>query len=95
MQKRYWLRGGVIGIIVNLILSFGLFIVALTVHDISDAYGATAEAISNFIGNILLYEPLSKGGFSGSEILIISLIYSFLIGGFMGWLYEKIKNRPE
>ena len=93
MRKRYWLRGGVIGVIVYFILSYGLWVVGMSAHDISDAYGATTEAVFNFIGNVLLYIPLSKEGFSSSEILIISLIYSFFIGGAIGWFYEKIKNK--
>lgn len=81
--------------VVCLVISFGLFIVGWSTHDISDVYGHFAENTFNFLGKIIITIPLGKEGFSGGESLMISIIYSFLVGGIIGWSFGKIKNRKK
>jgi hypothetical protein len=91
-MKKYWLRGGISGLIFGLILYVGLFLVAATgVHDISDTYGIIAEKIFNLFAHISLIIPLDRAGFSPGETFIISGIYTFVLGAIIGFIYGKIK----
>lgn len=95
LRRRYWLIGGVGGVIVALIMLLILYSVAVGVHDIGDAYGPLAESIFGFIGTVLLITPLSNAGFSLGVSVFIMIPYAFLLGALVGLLYGKIKKQKQ
>jgi len=90
--KRYWLSGGVSGLIIGVLLLTIIIVAGLSVHEIG-MYGIVPQKIFKFILNILLIQPLENQGFSFLESAIISLAYSAIAGSIIGYVYGKIKNR--
>ncbi len=92
-NKRYWLRGGIAGLVFNAIFTLPGIIIGIFAHDVSDAFGTVAEKIFNFFGTILLYIPLGKEGFQFPLLFVISFGFTSIVGAVIGWIYGKIKNR--
>lgn len=84
-QKKYWLRGGIIAILVVLIACLE-YVMRISLLNIL-ALPLLIWPDSNF----LLY-AISLGGHVNTSLVFLFLLY-FIIGSFFGWLYGKIKNR--
>ncbi len=81
MQKRYWLKGGIIGALI--------WIVAMLVKGIP-------LLIIFILSFPILALPFVNYGDSTQDPLINAItltVYGFLFGAFIGWIYGKIKNR--
>ncbi len=96
-QKRYWLRGGVIGLIA--ICLYVLFIVLS---------GSFAAGLMVYLPTLSLLNTLGLCSQSGSmlssgsgictpdlRIVPVILIEFVIIGIILGWIYGKMKNRRE
>lgn len=92
MKKKYWLKGGMISLIV-----FGTLIILII-------FGGRGSEVGGFFGLVLLFIAFpviilerffqfSFGPFSGFAILTIP--YSFIFGSIVGCIYGKIKNRNK
>jgi len=84
-----WLKGGLIGAGIGLILTIVMYI---------------AEFIFNInLVNIFLPIFITAWAFCGENnidcawrvILISSIIYSFLLGIFIGWIVSKVKKKSK
>ncbi len=90
-NKKYWLRGGTVGLIISiiiliLILLSPVYCVGLSV----DGTGCTSpQGIEAIIYNINL-----MANYLG-QLLFYFVILPILICIFFGWLYGKIKNRNK
>jgi hypothetical protein len=86
MQKRYWLRGGIIISVLYLVLAvaaiFGSHPNAAAVNSINMISPAQYFIPYNILGNM----PL---------VFFIGFFFWFVIGVVLGWLYGKIKNRNK
>ncbi len=82
MQKRYWLRGGVIGI---LIPSLALFI----------PIGSLVIAPLRVLTHPVLYAFHYYFGITSNPFipLVMVFVFYFIVGAILGWLYGKFKNR--
>ncbi len=86
----YWLKGGVIGLVIYLLIA--------TVSSIawSDKLIIPFVSFSGLIFNNFLAPLLGNGFLTESiSIIILSLIFYFISGSIIGWLYGKIKNRGK
>ena len=101
-QKRYWLWGGVIGIIV-IFLTIFIFIVSLFFSkDVSSKdFFYAIWLLFTGPGVMILGIETPSGGiinipdFLRLDVALVSIIFNFLPGAFFGWFYGKIKNRNK
>ena len=98
MNKKYWLRVALSLVVVHLILLIITFIIS------SSSTGPEAGFVWIWISLLdLPVLTLAKSFISGSFglketailVFVAGSIQWFLIGGFLGWLYGKIKNRNK
>ena len=80
MNKRYWLRGSVVSLIIGVILiafyKIGLLPVALLFWGLQVPYPGSE------LNELII-------------LVIISVVFYFIVGAVLGWLYGKIKNRKS
>lgn len=82
-QKRYWLWVGVVGIL----LSIGAY---YYLDNIGDSAIVNIPYFPAIIVSIVLFGL--DAGTNGPEPLIIFMIYGFIIGSIMGWIYGRFKK---
>jgi hypothetical protein len=93
-QKRYWLRGGVVGLIIMVIT---LFVVGYLSKPGACLNFGDAFLIPNPIHNVALHcQILFIGAYTKNPIgyLILPVVW-FLIGTIIGCTCGKIKNRNK
>ncbi len=81
-NKRYWVRGGIVFLIVEVIN-------AVTILWDVDPFGGYFGLELNYVPNMLI------GIFNSSFIpfnVTLYLLYGFVLGSLLGWLFGKIKN---
>jgi len=89
-QKRYWLRGGIIGVTGISLISLGLAMLGLVVL-VDNTFWTFAE----YLGSPII-SSLCSGWCIGTGIIVgspIFIVETFIIGAILGWIYGKIKNR--
>ena len=88
MQKRYWLRGGIAGLIFVILASF----LMLANRDLAESLILSTPImwVNSLISYGLYFIFGSKMSFLASYIVWPEY---FIIGAIIGWLYGKIKNR--
>lgn len=99
-QKRYWLRGGVVGLVMGIIV---LIVAMLTALNYDCPGGNCTPYWYDMIGYVSgwLSFPLTSfaKGFIGSSAYILNFIFIpatyFMYGAIIGWLYGKIGNRNK
>lgn len=83
-QKRYWLKGGLIGLVVVSVSSLtSLF---QSVCDIATVDGSDGCPV-------IIYAFSKRFEVDTMYFVIFSFLLYFVAGSFLGWLYGKIKNR--
>jgi|SRR3989338_8937736 len=93
MQKRYWLRWGLVIGAVSLLSS--LLVVSLP------TIGSTQETLLIFTAPVYIFLIPMSSNFSApdtKDLLLISIAGAFIwfcIGSFIGWLYGKFKDRKS
>ena len=80
MQKRYWLRGGIAGLVASIVIYLIVPAACSDFYRIGPIYPTDQP---------ICYALVVNGRWF--EILIIVLAF----GLFVGWLYGKIKNRKQ
>jgi hypothetical protein len=107
----YWLKGGVIGLIIP-ILSYFLFTLLYIIMILFVSIGFQSSLINSifvFIGSLLSYggNPMAiyllfntpgsnlEGGLLYAVLLPLSCLFYGLIGAIIGWIYGKIKSRGK
>ena len=88
-DKKYWLKGGIVGIIVN--LSYTIYMI-FTINP-GDRLGIIFATIHNVFGRILI-APFYRG-ISIYADFVAALITGFVVGIILGWIYGKIKSRKQ
>lgn len=99
MQKRYWLKGGILAVV--LAVAFTVIFKAVTGHPFS--LPVVLEFLPNLGGNLVTplfcNRSVPPGGWNipnlrciGNVLGVLFFAQFFLIGGLLGWLYGKIKN---
>ncbi len=84
MQKRYWLRGGVILGILSLVCGYAFNTVNTADFPLLDVlYFPVLVVVISFS----LFDPQMQ--------FVIFFVYGFIIGSILGWIYGKIKNRNK
>ena len=95
-QKRYWLRAGIFLVITHLILLIITFIKSSSSTG-EDAGWAWFWISLLDLPSLTLAKSFISGGLALKETTILVFIAGsiqwFVIGGFFGWIYGKIKNR--
>ncbi len=98
----YWLKGGLIGIIISIILILVNYIFILLEANLPDYITTPLFLLVQFV---LLTNPLTYlfwgfGGFYGSnvwfnftKILFLSSISFFIIGALIGFIISKFKSK--
>jgi hypothetical protein len=99
-NKKYWLRGGLIFVIISILL------MSTILFEIFDTPFGNFNLMKDTSNNLLFTLPFSQCGLitqcSGEGCMIcifaipvIILVDFFIIGTFIGWVYGKIKNRKK
>ena len=97
--KRYWLRGGIVALIIGAIYAV-IYLVAYNYFNIEIWNWGIAPGI--FLG-IMFSVLLGCDFWGGSNVgycvslqvisfVVVTLIIYFIVGMFLGWLYGKIKK---
>ncbi len=81
MNKKYWLRGGMIGAI----LTF-LHVVIIGTSIMNNLF---------FPAKLILHKIYFLGGQPSYAITVSYIISGFVYGAIIGWFYGKIKNRDS
>ena len=87
MKKRYWLRGGMVGLVLGVILDLWLLTQGACVGLNADGTSICPTKLSDIFLIDLKMTPVYF-----HFIVVITL---FLVGIIIGWLYGKIKNRNK
>ena len=100
MNKRYWLKGGIIGSVINIVLTILIFVLSPFLGLMLTYF--LAPFVSPFIFGVhpLListvaipyFSWMSLGVYFSIKVLLPVMVY-FLIGAIIGYLYGKNKNR--
>ena len=102
----YWIKGGIFGLIILLLLSISAFSVAIDCFGCSDDectrrlcptgfFFEKVRGIVNFpLIGVVLNIPLT-GSFLVLFNLVLYIAYYFAIGAIAGWIYEKIKSKKK
>ena len=99
--KRYWLRGGVISVILVGLITLILFILFPSQPNDMVPAASVPVLIGMAPVNLISYYLHINTNFFwssrlGSNIMtIISAIDYFLVGSILGWIYGKIKSRRQ
>ena len=88
-QKRYWLRGGIIGLIIGVVVDLWF---ASSMRCISSYLNADGTMGSMCPGKLDLFLTSLK---VDTIYYILTLFVIILVGLLLGWLYGKIKNRNK
>lgn len=83
MQKRYWLRGGILGVFLIAVMSVGLAFSGILYIPDNPFYWIVNLVVTNYDGSPYL----------GAIFWMVYILESFIFGSVLGWLYGKIKNR--
>lgn len=100
MDKKYWLRGGIIfTLIAFLYMAFPiiLLILGIRVGNFFKVIFYPQTFFVNFYCNNFIF-PYITGDFKGCNILMPQILITVLIimiGLLLGWLYGKIKNKSK
>ena len=93
-EKRYWLRGGLIGLVVGIVATIAIIPLTYSAEG-SDQIPAWLDAffymsmwLADFTDKLLPYFM------DGAVVVLIPITY-FLYGAIIGWIYGKMKNRGE
>ncbi len=101
--KRYWLRGGVVGVLVVLVFLLVDYMLFLTpfVFSSTDFGGFSfllflATAFTNPLFWLQEATGFPFSNYPGNLTMIfLDLLWFCVLGSFLGWLYGKIKNRNK
>ena len=89
-QKRYWLRGAIVAVMIHIGLSLILLsITGLHPTDNNDLIGLVFPNV--LLG--LLFVDFLPDIFGPWSVLCWLVLFWFMVGSFIGWIYGKIKNR--
>lgn len=86
VSKRYWLRGGLAGLVFSLaVISLSIIYFIFCFNDFESLVPSYCQSIDflNIPGNIFLF----VGGY------ISNILFYVFLGIFIGWIYGKIKSR--
>ena len=91
-KKRYWLRGGIILALVIVILDFagGYLFWVHSVPSLKFIVWASLISImpSSFINQL-------THGLMTPVMLPVNIVFYFVLGSIIGWIYGKIKNKTK
>ncbi|MBX4198131.1 hypothetical protein KW782_02230 [Candidatus Parcubacteria bacterium] len=101
MNKRYWLRGGIIGGIFSAVIILLGFIMDSPYNEFLIILGKPGEVIGKFIADLsgTCLTPAGGTDYLGCAGLYLAasviayLVFYILVGVVLGWLYGKIRNR--
>ncbi len=102
MNKRYWLKGAMIAVIIHIVLS--LIILSITGLNPIGNKDLIGLAFPNVFLGVPMYwlfgipiawimNILGNDFFGRWSMLWWLLLYWFAVGALIGWIYGKIKNR--
>lgn len=101
-NKRYWLRGGAIVVVLYIIVSLILIPFGNDGSFIGFDYWSyptllVVFGISNFIYSITSIDFTDRSFMFLSEytFIVYAVIIYFIAGSILGWLYGKIRNRKK
>ncbi|OHA25903.1 MAG: hypothetical protein A3C06_00415 [Candidatus Taylorbacteria bacterium RIFCSPHIGHO2_02_FULL_46_13] len=80
MKKRYWLRGGITGLVISIIFLIYFNLISQCIGDCPD-FKLDFKFQDIWIALAVMYGGTTVGSFIGGSII--------------GWLYGKIKNRKK
>ncbi len=90
MNKKYWLRGGIVGGAVGLLLLF----ISISVDNPQGVSLFILEFFRSTIFKIYLF--LSLGGMAALFWMpLMYVLFGLMIGIIIGWIYGEIKNRNK
>ncbi len=97
MQKRYWLRGGIIALIIYAVVTV-ILVPFSTLGKECSVFCLTYWSIPSFIGSIIISFPIkiltgSTFFMRGSNVFFGAIYFYFIIGMVIGWVYGKIKRK--
>lgn len=109
MKKRYWLRGGIIGLLIPILIIIIMVIkdfVVLGYLNISLGTPMWEQNILHFVQVVFGLHSLTYGSMFGAQTTelgtdIINIMWGIILvapiilGAFLGWLYGKFKNKNE
>lgn len=95
-QRRYWLYGGIAGLILGTVIAGILTFVSFSVHDIADAYGTISLVAFNLLYGVFLAIPLWIASFipvlNWYPAVLTVFFYEFAVGALIGLIYGRIKT---
>jgi hypothetical protein len=86
MNKKYWLIGAIIGVILSAAAYYYL-------DNVGDSGIVNIPYLPAIILSIGLF-GLDKGS-DGVGPFIIFIVYGFVVGAIIAWIYGKLKNRKQ
>lgn len=96
----YWVKGGLLAVVFT--IAAGVIFEAVTwkLLSLPVALEFLPELVGNLVSPLFCSAPVAAGGWNipnlrciGNVLGALFFAQSFLIGGLLGLLYEKIKNR--
>ena len=94
MQKRYWLRGGVVGIVLVVVLIIFGFTQSGCVGLYLNRDGTMGTNCPTSLSGIFLQNLMTMPTI-GYLYLLGMILVAFVIFAFIGLMYGKIKNRKQ
>lgn len=100
-NRPYWVKGGIIGVIIGLIV-YKVFLMIFLGHwqytdinlNLYEDEGTTPYSFKLIIWLVAFHSLAAPfAGPFGSLVLFAGLIYYFVIGSIIGWIYGKIKRK--
>ncbi|HEY4511652.1 MAG TPA: hypothetical protein VJH55_02315 [Candidatus Paceibacterota bacterium] len=93
MNKRYWLKGGILAVVINLVLFGFMYGCDSFIPIAGEGFGCGVLFGLPLLPILMFLGYLTSGNVSFSVGLITAFVFWFLIGAILGWLYGKIKNK--
>jgi len=89
MNKKYWLKGGLILSVLSILLfSLGVKVIFI----LGWLFLLLIDGL--FLGGTIKY-PTFSGDTSDFLSFLLSIIIYFVLGAFFGWIYGKLKTKKE
>ena len=97
-NKKYWLRGNLVSLIIGIIYALFVYYSGNTCNSIGDFCNNNIHTLTIFVTNLFIsidiFYYIISSIINDSFLHLITIWPSMLlIGGIIGWIYGKIKNR--
>jgi hypothetical protein len=97
----YWARGGIVSVVLSAVVALILFIFFTCSTPFTDSCWFPSWAVIFYLPLVIfqINLPVYPASFADTafliKIILAAIIFYFIIGAIIGWIYGKIKNRNK